>query len=303
MTTALSVAVFAHNEEERIKGSLEALCAAGLSNEDTVHVLVNGSSDGTEALVRHLAEGDRRIVPHVITFGDKSNAWNTYVYRIANTAAHHVFMDGDVRPSPGTLTAMQATLAANGQARAVSSLPEGGRQSAAWSQQILKNHGLPGNLYLLPAHTLTRLRTLQFHMPVGLVGDDTFLRWALVRDFDPNGPVDPNRIAPCQAARFRYQSFPIASTKGLQALLKRHRRYARRDLEMQLLTSHLIEHGIQAIPPYITDLYGKARPWTALKGRLRLRSVLAFDAYNFARARRGRRPADDPFHAVFENSP
>lgn len=295
----ISAAVFAHNEAQEIEASLSALLAAGLGSDDRVHVLVNGSTDATLAIVERLAADEPRLVPHALAFGDKCNAWNTYVYTIADPADDHVFLDGDVRAQPGAVSALQATRAAHPEALAVSSLPTGGRRSPAWSARILADHGLPGNLYLLPGSTLAAMREARYFLPVGMVGDDTFLRWSLVRGLDAAAAPDKTRIRPAAEARFGYESFPLDSRAGLTALMKRHRRYARRDLEMQLLTAHVAAHGFAALPPYISDLYGAARPWTGLSGRWRLRTVLAADAYRHARRHRGRRPGGAPWEAVF----
>lgn len=299
MLRRISVCAFACNEAASIRDSLAALLDAGLGPDDRIHVVVNGSSDGTDAIARDVAARDGRISVHVLTFGDKSNAWNHYVHRIADEGAHHVFVDGDVRPGRGAVDALRATLHQHPQALAASALPRGGRRSPVWARQVLDNHGMPGNLYMLRDATVTRMRAQRFFLPVGLVGDDTFLRWILLRDLDPCAEIRKERIRPAASAFFEYDSFPIGSLSGLSALYKRHRRYSRRDMEMELLTEHLSGKNLAALPRYISQLYPNARLTSALRGGRRLRQVFFLSSYAFARRNGGRIPRDDPWETVF----
>jgi glycosyltransferase involved in cell wall biosynthesis len=299
MSRRISVCVFACNEAASIADSLAALMESGLGPEDQVHVVVNGSSDATDDIARNFAARDGRVSVHVLGFGDKANAWNHYVHRIADDGAHHVFMDGDVRPGSGAIGALCAALDDHADALAASALPRGGRRSPAWARQILENHGMPGNLYMLRDTTVARMRARRFFLPVGLVGDDTFLRWMLLRDLDPSSEIRKDRIRPAALACFEYDSFPVASFSGLRALYKRHRRYSRRDMEMELLTEHLAGKGLAALPRYISELYPNAKLTSALRGGRRLRQVFFLSSYAFARRNGGRIPRDDPWQTVF----
>lgn len=299
MLRRISVCAFACNEAEKIRGSLSALLDGGLGPQDRIHVVVNGSSDATEDVAREIAVKDARVSVHVLAFGDKANAWNHYVHRIADAGAHHVFLDADVRPASGALTALREALEQHPEALAASALPRGGRRSPAWAHQVLANHGMPGNLYMLRHTTVARMRARRFFLPVGLVGDDTFLRWILLRNLDPNALESKERIRPAPSAFFEYDSFPIFSLTGLRALYRRHRRYSRRDMEMVLLTEHLAGKTLAALPRYISELYPRATITSALKGGRRLRQVFFLSSYAFARRNGGRIPRDDPWQTVF----
>lgn len=294
-----SVAVLAHNEADRIQGSLEALCAAGLGPDDQVHVMINGSTDATAEIVQAMAKADRRIAPHVLDFGDKSNAWNTYVYRHAPKDHHHIFLDGDVRPAAGAVTELLDTLDRHPEALASSALPAGGRRSQAWAQKILENHGLPGNLYALRDATLERIKAERIFLPVGFVGDDTILRWLLLRDLNPTGATAKTRIRPAAKAYFEYESFPVMSGSGLTALYKRQKRYSRRDLEVALLTDRLQAQGIGGLPRYASELYGAAKLSTPLRAGLIPRQVLAVNTVLAARRNQDKVPASDPWAQLF----
>lgn len=288
-TPMRSVAVFAHNEAARIAACLTSLQGAGLGPDDEIHVLINGATDDTAAIVTTLAEKDARICPAVIDLGDKANAWSYYVNHLAPPQADlHIFVDGDVRVSQNAIPAIEAMLGKHPEALAASTLPRGGRTSQVWSARILREHGMPGNFYALRGETLARMRALPVNLPVGLVGDDPLLRWLILRDFDPNGPIDRSRIRPVPEAHFDYCSIALTNWSGLRALVARQLRYQRRDLEINLLVRHLTSFGLGAMPRRIDSLYDQATPKLALKGKFSLRKVAFLYTYFRARTHRAR---------------
>lgn len=297
----VSVAVLAHNEAERIEGSLRALANAGLGPDDVVHVLVNGSTDATAEIVAGVAARDRRFHLHQLPYGDKSHTWNTYVYRIAAEDRRHVFLDGDVRPAARAIIELMSTLEQHPEALAASALPRGGRRSQSWAGKILAHHGLPGNLYALRETTVARLKAERFHLPVGFVGDDTMLRWILLRGLSPKATVDKHRIRPAPGAFFEYESFPLGSAAGLRALYKRQRRYSRRDLETALLIDRLSAQGYRGLPRYASELYHDAKLTSFRRAGLIPRQVFALATYLDARRAAGRIPASNPWATVFDN--
>ncbi|WP_317055501.1 glycosyltransferase family 2 protein [Roseovarius rhodophyticola] len=282
-----SVAVFAHNEADGIAANIRAVQRAGLGPDDPVFVLINGSTDNTESIVNALAEDDPRIQPVVIALGDKANAWSFYVNHLApEDCALHVFIDGDVQVSEGSIDEIHASLAVHPEALAASTLPQGGRTAKAWARRILFHHGMPGNFYALCGETLTRIKAQSINMPVGLIGDDPFLRWLLLSGLEPGATPDPGRIRPVPEAFFSYQSIPVTSWSGLRALWARQMRYQLRDLQMNLLREHLTTYGLSAMPRRIDSLYDRATPLMALRGQVKLRK-LAF-LYTYLRARSSR---------------
>lgn len=296
----LSVAILAHNEADRISATLAALVEAGLNRpDDRAHVIVNGSTDGTAALVAKHAATDPRVQLHDLPFGDKSHAWNYYVYSVAPAEPHHIFLDGDVKPAPGAFEHLWRKLEESPEALATSALPKGGRRSESWAGKILQNHGLPGNLYALKNSTLATLKARRFFLPVGFVGDDTILRWILLRGLDPKTPPQNRFIQPSKDAFFEYESFPLGSAAGLRALYKRQRRYSRRDLETALLTDRLAKGGIEALPRYASELYKDARWTTTKRAGLIPRQVFAPLTVLEAKKNADRIPAGDPWGSVF----
>lgn len=285
--TFRSVVLFAHNEAVAIIGAINAVRQAGLRATDTLTVLINGSTDQTLALVQAEALRDPRIIPVNITLGDKANAWDVYVHRLGNPDADiHIFVDGDVRISHSALDQVEHTMQTHPDALAISTLPRGGRQAVTWAARIIANSGLPGNFYAIPG---TVFRRLQGHiwLPVGFMGDDSLLRWLLLRDLDPKAAPQPNRIKPCPQAFFDYDSFPRNSLTGLRRLWRRHVGYTRRELQVHLLSKLLVAQGIGAMPHRISEIYDQIKPLrdslTAKVGFIGRRLLLPFVALNLRR--------------------
>src|SRR5262245_31174185 len=123
------VAVFAHNEERRIARCLESLTRA-TREPDAIHVkvLINGSTDKTEQIVRDWATNHANVEPVVIAVGDKANAWNTYAYSGLDFDRNHYFLDGDCEVTPNTLDVLEEEFAI-GSPLCVSPLPQNVSQS------------------------------------------------------------------------------------------------------------------------------------------------------------------------------
>ncbi|MGB3407808.1 MAG: glycosyltransferase family 2 protein [Jannaschia sp.] len=300
----ISIAVLAHNEEADIGRCLTSILGQdGFGPDDRVTVLENGSTDRTAEIVEGIAAGDPRVRLVRIALGDKANAWDVYVFRESRAipAETHVFMDGDVTMRPGSLLSMQETLAAHPDALAVSSLPFGGRTASSWRDRILTHHGLPGNLYALRDATVDRLRDGAWCLPVGYIGDDTFLMWLLKRRLSPSGTPDKAAIVPAKDAGFDYESISARSVKGLRQLYRRQRTYGMRDIQTKILIDHLLADPAHRPPQAIATLYPDATPKDALFGPFgRLAPVQARKVLFLQTWWRTRRPPERTAKAWFE---
>lgn len=286
----VSVLIFAHNEQDNLANCVASVQAGGLGADDVIWISANGCTDGTVQIAQKLALSDHRVQVRNLDKGDKSNAWNDYVFNLADlTHQVHVFMDGDVTMTAGALTAMVRALQSHPDALAAAATPRQGRTAPQWAARIIREHGLPGNLYALRASTLARIRAARLWLPVGLIGDDSFLLWLLRRDLDAANPPRRALIQPAPEAGFVYQSFPLWSLAGIRALFRRQRTYALRDLQVLLLQDHCKATGMTAMPRHINALYGKAPVWAQLfapNGPRPLRLRQLFFVWSWWRTRR-----------------
>ncbi len=176
MSECYRVAVFARNEERSIAAALHALlCACGRRRDLKIHVLINGCTDRTLEVVKNLAHQQHEVIPVELPIGDKCNAWNTYVYELADDSPVHFFTDGDVLCSPRSLPTMQARLLDDERATAIAGMPLSGRSRQVLQRYITDWHWLFGGLYAAKSLHLSKLRAAGVRLPLGLAGDDHFV--------------------------------------------------------------------------------------------------------------------------------
>jgi glycosyltransferase involved in cell wall biosynthesis len=254
-----AIAIFAHNEEARIGRCLESLTWASRDTASIdVTVLINGSRDRTETIVRDWAANHPNVKPVVIDVGDKANAWNVYVGSGLSFGRNHYFLDGDCWLPPFTIDVLEAEFQ-TGNPLCVAPMPFNVSDSL---REFLARLSLPcGTMYGLSGEFLKRVVDEKIRMPLGFIGDDNLIASMVhsnlddafgnydksrVRIVDRIGPV-AHRPPPFSRATFRLQ-------RG------RLRRYALRRVQMELLNHHVKIHGLRTLPKTARELskYWKA---------------------------------------------
>lgn len=251
---AWSVCIFAHNEERLLPRCLGALDAAADGGDYVAHIMENGSSDATARVARAFAAADPRIVVHELALGDKANAWNEYVHRIAGAADAHIFIDGDVRPSAGAFPALAAALAAAPTLYAAAALPASGRSRKRWATNLFMNNYLSGNLYALGGTAVGLLRSRGIRLPVRAIGEDGLISYLMLTDL-AGGRDDSHRerIAVADGAYFEFDSLQF-NARDIALYARRRRNYARRYFQSEILYDRLKSGGIAAMPAHIDDI-------------------------------------------------
>lgn len=251
------IAVFAHNEEGRIGGSLESLLHAS-RDALSVRVLVNGSSDGTERIVRGFAASHSNVECVVIDRGDKANAWNHYVHGDLHTDRNHYFLDGDCTLPAGCIDALEAEFAA-GRPLCVAPLP---RNVSPKLRAFLTQWSLPcGTLYGLAGGFLKRIVEDGIRMPVGFIGDDNLIASLVHSDLDDRfGDYDRSRVRIVESTGPIVHRPWLFSVEMFKLQRRRLRRYALRRVQMELLNHHVKLHGLRSLPTTAAEL---SRHWRA----------------------------------------
>ena len=251
----LSVMVFAHNNESTIQACLESIVTGGINQDENIYVVINGSGDKTEELVLDLSKKHENIKPIILEFGDRANAWNYYIYEIANPDYHHVFIDGDITISKNSLKIVKDVVSNNPSPLAFSTLPQNGRLQKYWTNYILSKHAMFGNFYCLPSKTIKHIQDIPLLLPVGFLCDDDFITWATLRDFKPREFEDGKLIHPIKNIGFFYDSFSLIKPSGIKSHIKRQFTYSKRNIQSILLKNTIMTHGYKSIPAHITKLY------------------------------------------------
>ena len=251
----VSICIFAYNEEKLLPSSVAAIPAAVGHDDYRIHIVENGSKDETARIARMLSAADDKITVHELSIADKANAWNEYVFRIAPQAQFHIFLDGDIKPSVGSINALCNALAENNTAYGAAAMPVAGRSQRKWATQLLTNHYISGNLYAISSAGIERFRETQTYLPFGAKGEDGLVSYIFLTDFQ-GGEDDTHlhRIVPVADATFEFDSLSL-NFDDLSLYHRRLKRYSERHVQKQILYGILKKHGLSAMPKSTSDIF------------------------------------------------
>jgi glycosyltransferase involved in cell wall biosynthesis len=251
----LGLYMLAHNEAANIERAIRSVLAQKGIPAPDIHVMVNGSTDGTADVVRSLADEHATVHLHEIARGDKCNAWNEALYSQREAYDVHFFMDGDVWLDEAALAHLASALVAAPHANAAAAVPFCGRSRDAQIAELRKNPGLAGNLYALQGGFVERLRGMDIHLPVGMVGDDSLAGLLAATDLGPIADWDKCRILVVEDAGFHFDPLSPLSPADIRQQFKRMRRYSRRRYENQLIGRYLESHALTELPREVAELH------------------------------------------------
>ena len=250
-----AVAIFAHNEERNIERCLDSVLAAGEGRRLECFVLANGCTDRTTDIVARYAARSPAVRLVQIDVGDKANAWNEYVHRLAPAATVHFFVDGDCCVGAGALGELARSLAEHPFASLAAALPATGRHLAAARRAVVDGHELMGNLYAMRGDFVDRLRSTGVRLPVGLIGDDSLVGALAKWDLDATRPWNVDRIVVAESASFSFESLSPWHFRDLRIYFTRRIRYRVRAHQIEMLKPLLKAQGVAALPAHIRSLY------------------------------------------------
>jgi glycosyltransferase involved in cell wall biosynthesis len=252
----VSACIFAYNEESQIAAALEALEACADEARLRLHVLINGCTDRTEAVVRAWRPTRVEVVPVVLPRGDKANAWNHYVHEVAPLdAAIHLFTDGDMLVSKGSVAAFLKAFAAAPHANGCAGLPVSGRSRDGFRAKLRNGREMAGNLYALRGSCVAEFRRKGVRLPFGMFGEDGLVTALVKYDLDMRGARDDSRVAVAEEAGFGYVPLSLLRPGDWRTYRNRKMRYAVRRQQALMLYDLLREKGPEAMPAHVVDLY------------------------------------------------
>ena len=286
--TLAPVAIFAHNEERHIRSAIESALRSFADQDEfepVFYVLVNGSTDGTASIVRELAERHAAVRLVEIQVGDKSNAWNHYVFNVAPRAPGHVFMDGDVRMGEGSGPELLRVLAQAPNALAAVAMPTGGRNSGAYRRELTARPSVWGNLYALKEASLQMFREKSVRLPVGHIGEDGLIGFLVAKDLDPPGQTVPGRTVAAERAVVHYTPMRWYAPWDIRKYFQRRINYSVRFYQFQFLGPRIKAGGVGAMPRHIVELYSAMDTY---KRPFRIGPNLLFDHIAWKKMKRAR---------------
>lgn len=222
-----NIVMFAHNEERNINRSVQSALKSSDSRLNALFVIVNGSTDKTEALVRDAQRHDNRINLVVLTLGDKCNAWNHYNHTLAPTqnVDVHFFVDADVCFTNGAFPILFNKILATPAAVAVAGLPMSGRNKLHYQDLVTNGVCMFGNLYGLRDSFVQTIRRKHFKLPIGLSWIDSAITKAVNCDITNQYQCIANRITHQANSGYIFKSLSPYSLNDISLYINRLARY------------------------------------------------------------------------------
>jgi glycosyltransferase involved in cell wall biosynthesis len=248
------VGVLAHNEERRI-----GACVRSLPLDDPrfdIHVVVNGSRDRTAEIARTVGGG--RVTVHDWPERGKSRSWNRFVSDSNVGPAHAwIFVDGDAEVRQGSMPALVRALEDTPQANAAAGMPCNGRLVEAYRREMIRTHGMFGDLYALRGEFVERMRASGVRLPDDLIGEDSLVGALAKTDLANLGSWQDARIVPCPDAGFLCEPVRLFSPAGLRLQHRRMINYSVRHFQNRIVTSIMRSTGPAGLPAQLSDVYAE----------------------------------------------
>ncbi|MFT6902574.1 MAG: hypothetical protein ACJAXS_002790 [Colwellia sp.] len=219
--------MFAHNEEKHIANSISSVLASVDFNLNKLYVIANGCTDNTssEIMKLQLDDSNDKISLIELELGDKCNAWNHYVHKIADSSPVHFFVDADVQFVPGTFGRLSQCLTNAHGANAAAGLPFSGRNQQHYLNMVKQGRCLFGNCYALKREFIETIRKKSFYLPIGLGWIDSAITKIVNRDLEDIPNPKEGRIVYDIESGYRFDSLSIFSKGDRQLYVNRIIRY------------------------------------------------------------------------------
>jgi hypothetical protein len=247
--------VFCQNERRRLAECLQSISAAMVSRNGLVTVILNGSTDGSEAVLEATCL-DVPVTAYRIAYGDKSNAINTFLHTLREKAGIYFCVDGYVSVKPRSLVAMADRLAADSEAVVATGMAANGRGATQAERVKLETGGtVNGRLYAMKATFVQRMVDGGIRLPVGLYRGDGLLGSMAAHNLDALGLKWSNTHAiGVSEATFTIEPLSPFRPRDVQRHLRRKIRQMRGILENAAIKKVIYSGGYSALPAFADDM-------------------------------------------------
>jgi hypothetical protein len=230
MSNAWQVAVFCHNERGRIASCLASVAASIGTRPGLITLLLNGSTDGSEAAALAARAGlGVELQIFTIPHADKSNAINVFLHELRTNAGLYAFVDGSVTIGREAIAAAEARLAACPDALAASGVAGNGRTETRTNRAAVERGGiLRGQFFALRPAFVERMVAAGIRLPVGLYRGDGLLGSMAAHDLDPpRKPWENGRVIGVAEGEFDIDALSPFRLRDLRRLFARKIRQIR----------------------------------------------------------------------------
>jgi hypothetical protein len=251
------VAVFCQNERRRIAACLASVAAAIGVRRGVITLILNGSTDGSEAAALAARAGlGAELQVFSIPHADKSNAINVFIHDLRGEAGLYLFVDGAVTIGRDAMAAMAARLDACPGAVAASGVAGNGRTEVRANRAAVETGGrLRGQFFALRPEFVERMVAGGIRLPVGLYRGDGLIGSMAAHDLDACGKAwDNGRVIGVADAVFDIDALSPFRARDLRRQFGRKIRQMRGRVENAAIRQIVYADGYAALPAYADDM-------------------------------------------------
>jgi glycosyltransferase involved in cell wall biosynthesis len=227
MYEGYSIVMFAYNEEKNIQKSITSVLSNVDDNLNQFTVIANGCNDSTASIVKHLIglDSTNRLTLVELDVGDKCNAWNTYVYKLAHSSEIHFFLDADVRFTTDVFPKMYSKLMQEENVNAIAGLPFSGRNMSQYKSMVENKYCLFGNCYGLKANFIELVIKKGFKLPIGLGWIDSAITKVVNTDVGDITQPKKGKVTFDDTCGYEFDSLSLFHKDDWQLYINRITRY------------------------------------------------------------------------------
>ena len=191
MEKPVNLVIFASRENIETTSNTLLHSLQAVSSGSRIDILINGNRNLSEKLHRWIAckitDYKEKIKIWQISIPDKGNAWNQHIHSIWRQDMDAVYIDGYVRITSYSVSALLKTLKSNPLSLGTSGIPTIGYSSKIIQHEMRKTGGFHGNLCCIKMEALDQMRIRNIRIPLGmyrvdgLIGQCTELKHFMVK--------------------------------------------------------------------------------------------------------------------------
>ncbi len=227
--------MFAYNEEQHIKNSVNSVFANVNGQLNNLTVIANGCTDNTVTKLHELRKIYKKLNVVELHIGDKCNAWNEYVHNIAKNTDVHFFLDADVQFTEQVFPKLFNKLISTTEAHAIAGLPFSGRNKERYRSLVTERSCLFGNCYGVKKEFLDLVKQTNFRLPKGLCWIDSAITKAVNGDIKFQDRNIPGRVTYLDECGYKFISLNPLKKDDRNLYFSRIARYATGKLQEKYL--------------------------------------------------------------------
>lgn len=249
------IAVYAVNEAAFLGDCLRSIDRACAGHVAGINVILNGTRDGSVAVLSDLRLHHASLRVFMLPFGDKSNAINTFFHDLRRPARLYVQIDGYTQISPGSLAAVRDALCRSEKINIVSTAQANGRSAEAETRRTLAGGKCTGQFHALRPAFLDRIVAAKVKLPLRLYRGDGLLGSMAAHDLDAvNNPWDNERVVGIREAQFAIRPLSFWRWRDVQRQCRREIRQTIGRLQNEAVKEVIYRAGYAALPADANDM-------------------------------------------------